>query len=189
MIKWPQMINYLTTFSLWYSIPSILTVSISLLLIVVIKYNKLSLIKKKHKNKRELKTETRNDPLTTHTRSQTNTYKHWSRRPIRRSMPIGDDRQAPEQRRHNKEESQRQNHIHAQTQDHTKQTAECCHRGTTMNRHMIYPDTSNRIHPVQGGFHPSLHSILIFFSFISENCRQGLLYIRYRYNNPPKQKR
>ena len=30
------------------------------------KNNKLSLIKKKHKNKRELKTETRNDPFTMH---------------------------------------------------------------------------------------------------------------------------
>ena len=80
--------------------------------LVVIKYNELSLIKKKHKNKRELKTETRNDPLTTHIRTQMNTYEHWSQRPIRRSVPTGDDRQAPEQRRHNKGESQRQNCIH-----------------------------------------------------------------------------
>ena len=130
---------------------------------VVIKYNKLSLIKKKHKNKRELKTKTRNNPLMTHTRTQTNTYEHRSRQPIRRGVPIGDDRRAPGRRRYNKEESQRRNHIHAQTQDHTEQTAERCHCGTTTNRHMIYPDTSNRIHPVQGGFHPSLHSVLIFF--------------------------
>ena len=118
------------------------------------------LSKKKHKNKRELKTETRNDSFTTHTRTQTNTYEHWSWWPIRRGVPIGDDRQAPERRQHNKEESQRRNHIHAQTQDHTEQTAERCHRGTTMNRHMIYPDTSNRIHPVQGGVSsfPAFHS-------------------------------
>ena len=34
--------------------------------VVIKKNNKLSLIKKKHKNKRELKTDTRNDPTTTH---------------------------------------------------------------------------------------------------------------------------
>ena len=136
--------------------------------LVVIKYNKLSLIKKKkHKNKRELKTETRNDPLMTHTRTQTNTYEHWSWRPIRRSMPIGDDRQAPEWRRHNKRESQRQNHIHAQTQDHMEQTAERCHRGTTTNRHMIHPDTSNRIHPVQGGVSPFPAFLSYLFSLSS----------------------
>ena len=133
---------------------------------VVIKYNKLSLIKKKYKNKRELKTETRNDPLTTHTRTQTNTYEHWSRRPIRRSVPIGDDRQAPEQRRHNKGESQRQNRIHAQTQGHTEQTAEHCHRGTITNRRMIHSDASNRIHPVQGRVSPfpAFHSYPLFLS-------------------------
>ena len=134
------------------------------------KNNKASLIKKKHKNKRELKTETRNDPTTTHIYTQTNIYKHWSQRPIRRGVPIGDNRQAPDQRRYNREESQRRTHIHAQTQDHTEQTAECCHRRITTNRHTIYLEMSNRIHPVQGGFHPSLHSIPILFSFISESC-------------------
>ena len=43
------------------------------------KNNKLSLIKKKHKNKRELKIETRNVPFMTHICTQTNTYEHWSR--------------------------------------------------------------------------------------------------------------
>ena len=156
---------------------------------VVIKYNKLSTYQKRHKNKRKLKTETRNDPLTTHIRTQTNTHEHWSRRPIRRSVPIGDDRQAPEQRRCNRGESQRQNRIHAQTQGHTEQTAERCHRGTTTNRRMIHPDTGNRIHPVQGRVSPfpAFHSYPLF-SFISENCRQGLMYTRYRYKNPPKEK-
>ena len=128
------------------------------------KNNKPSLIKKKkHKNKRELKTETRNDPTMMHIYTQTNIHEHWSRRPIRRGVPIGDDRQAPDWRRYDREESQRWTHIHTQTQDHTEQTAECCHRGITTNRHMIYLETSNRIHPVQGGFHPSLHPIPIFF--------------------------
>ena len=123
------------------------------------------LSKKKHKNKRELKIETRNNPFMMHIRTQMNTYEHWSQRPIRRGVPIGDDRQAPEGRRHNKEESQRRNHIHTQTQDHMEQTAEHCHRGTTTNQHMIYPDTSNRIHPVQGGVSsfPAFHSYLFFF--------------------------
>ena len=80
-----------------------------------------------------------------------NIYEHWSRRPIRRGMPIGDDRQAPDWRRYNREELQRRTHIHAQTQDHMEQTAECCHRRITTNRHMIYLETSNRIHPIQGG--------------------------------------
>ena len=149
----------------------------------MIKYNELSLIKKSIKTK-ELKTETTNDPLTTHIRTQTITYEHWSRRPIRRSVPTGDDRQAPEQRRHNKGESQRQSRIHAQTQGHTEQTAERCHRGTTTNRCTTHSDASNRIHPVQGRVSPfpAFHSCPLF-SFISESCRQGLMYTRYRYKN------
>ena len=139
---------------------------------VVIKYNKLSLIKKKHKNKRELKTETRNDPLTTHTCTQTNTYEQWSRRPIRRGMPIGDDRQAPERRWHNKEESKRWNHIHAQTQDHTEQTAERCHRRTTTNQHMIYPDTSNRCEVCLRYFTKSLHAT-VFMQMVYSTVVRG----------------
>ena len=48
-------------------------------------------LSKKHKNKRELKTETRNNPTMTHIYTQTNIHEHWSRRPIRRGVPIGDD--------------------------------------------------------------------------------------------------
>ena len=122
-------------------------------------------LSKKYKNKRKLKTETRNDPTMTHIYTQMNIHEHWSWRPIRRGVPIGDDRQAPDWRQYDREESQRRTHIHAQTQDHMEQTAECCHRGITTNRHTIYLETSNRIHPVQGGFHPSLRSIPILFFF------------------------
>ena len=80
-------------------------------------------------------------------------------------------------------------YIHAQTQDHTEQTAECCHHGITTNRHTIYLETSNCIHPVQGGVppFPAFHSHL-FFSSPRVVDRGSYTYRRYRYKNPLKQK-
>ena len=125
----------------------------------------------------------------THIYTQTNIHEHWSQWPIRRGVPIGDDRQAPDWRRYNREESQRWTHIHAQTQDHMEQTAEHCHRGITTNRHTIYLETSNCIHPVQGGSHPFLRSIPIFLlSSLRVVDRGSYTYRRYRYKNPLKQK-
>ena len=116
-----------------------------------------------------------------------NIHEHWSRRPIRRSVPISDDRQAPGWRRYDREESQRRTYIHAQTQDHTEQTAERCHRGITTNWHMTYLETSNRIHPVQGS--STLPCIPFPSFFISESCWQGLLYIqKVQIQKPTKQK-
>ena len=119
-----------------------------------------------------------------HINTQTNIHKHWSRRPIRRSMPIGDDRQAPGWRRYDREESQRRTYIHTQTQDHTEQTAECCHRGITTNRHMTYLEASNHISPVQGSFTPPC---IPFSSFSSPRVvdRGFCTHRRHRYKNPP----
>ena len=143
---------------------------------VVIKTISPSLSKKNIKTKR---TKNRDQKWPNHDayNTQMNIHEHWSQRPIRRGVPIGDDRQAPGWRQYDREESQRRTHIHAQTQDHMEQTTECCHRGITTNRHTIYLEMSNRIHPVQGGSILPCIPFPSFFSFISESCRQGLLYI------------
>ena len=115
--------------------------------------------------------------------TQTNIHEHWSQRPIRRSMPIGDDRQAPGWRRYDREELQRQTYIHTQTQDHMEQTAEHCHRRITTNRHTTYLEMSNRIYPIQGSF---TLPCIPFSSFSSLRIvdRGFCIYRRYRYKNP-----
>ena len=124
-----------------------------------------------------------------HIYTQTNIHEHWSQQPIRRGVPISDDWQAPDWRQYDREESQRRTHIHAKTQDHTEQTAEHCHCGITTNRHMIYLEMSNRIHPIQGvPSFPAFHSHLFFLSSLRVVDRGSYTYRRCRYKNPLKQK-
>ena len=64
-----------------------------------------------------------------------------------------------------------------------EQTAECCHRGITTNRHKTYLETSTHIYPVQGSF---TLPCIPFSSFSSLRVvdRGFCTYRRYRYRNP-----
>ena len=168
------------------------------LLSVVIKYNEPSFIKKSIKTK-ELKTETRNDPLTTHTCTQT-IHSRRIHAPKRSPTSIGPGDQSEEAYlpvttdRHqsrgdttNESRRRRTAYTHRPRATRNKQQ-NAVTAGQTRTDAQYAQTTVTAYTPYRGGFHPSLHSILVLLFLSSpRSCRQGLMYTRYRYKVPPQE--
>ena len=115
--------------------------------------------------------------------TQTNIHEHWSQRPIRRSMPVGDDWQAPGWRRYN-----RKNRRDTLTSTHRpkiprNKQQNAVTAGITTNQHTTHLEVSNRIYPIQGSF---TLPCIPFSSLSSPRLvdRSFCIYRRYRYKNP-----
>ena len=131
------------------------------------------------------------DPDENHTQDTMNPHKHRSRRPIRRSMPVNDDQQMPDQKQHERKSCKGTLTLYTETLDPTEQTARRCHHGNEHGPSHKGPTTllgtSKSIYLTQESFTLPCILLLLFLSS-PQSIDRGFVQIEVQIQEPTRKR-